>query len=129
VNTIYNQMGRVWKVSNPTEVNSSWVPSGDDAAGIYYTQQTYDWKGRPLITTNPDGTTKEASYAGCGCAGGEVVTITDEGVTDATGALKKRQQKIYSDVLGRTVKNEILNWAGARSNGTRVTVYAASTFA
>ena len=41
-------MGRAWKVSNPTEVNSSWVPSGDDAAGIYYTQQTYDWKGRPL---------------------------------------------------------------------------------
>jgi hypothetical protein len=48
VNTIYDQMGRVWKQSNPTEVNSSWVPSGDDAVGIYYTQQTYDWKGRPL---------------------------------------------------------------------------------
>jgi hypothetical protein len=46
-NTIYNQMGRVWKQANPTEVNNSWVPSGDDSAGIYYTQQTYDWQGRP----------------------------------------------------------------------------------
>jgi hypothetical protein len=99
-------MGRAWKNSNPTEVNSSWAPSGDDAAGMYYTQQTYDWQGRPLITTNPDGTTKEASYAGCGCAGGAVVTLTDEGTIDA-GVAKRRQQKIYSDVLGRTVKTEI----------------------
>ncbi len=129
VNTIYNQMGRAVKVSNPTEVNGSWVPSGDDAAGMYYTQQTYDWKGRPLITTNPDGTTKEASYAGCGCAGGEVVTVTDEGVIDATGALKRRQQKIYLDILGRTAKTEILNWDGAGPNGTGGTVYAATTFA
>ena len=28
--------------------------------GIYYTQQTYDWKGRPLVTTNPDATTKDS---------------------------------------------------------------------
>jgi hypothetical protein len=70
--TVYDQMGRAIKVSNPTEVNNSWVPSGDDAAGMYATQQTYDWKGRPLVTTNPDLTTKTASYAGCGCAGGDV---------------------------------------------------------
>ena len=125
--SIYDQMGRRWKLSNPTEVNESWVPSGDDAAGYYYTQQTYDWKGRPRITTNPDGTTREASYAGCGCAGGEVVTLTDAGVIDATGALKKRQQKIYSDALGRKVKTEILNWDGAGPNGTGGTVYAATT--
>jgi hypothetical protein len=62
----------------------------------------------PLVTTNTDGTTKEASYAGCGCAGGEVVTLTDEGTIDG-GVAKRRQQKIYSDVLGRTVKTEILN--------------------
>jgi YD repeat-containing protein len=122
VNTVYNQMGRVSKVSNPTEVNSAWTPSGDDAAGIYYTQQTYDWKGRPLITTNPDGTSKEAGYAGCGCAGGEVVTLTDEGTIDA-GVAKRRQQKIYSDVLGRTVKTQVLNWDGNGSNGTGGTAY------
>ena len=34
VNIIYDQMGRPWKQSNPTEVNSSWIPSGDDSAGI-----------------------------------------------------------------------------------------------
>ncbi len=122
VNSIYDQLGRTWKVSNPTEVNNSWTPYGDDSAGIYYTQQTYDWKGRPLITTNPDGTTKEASYAGCGCAGGEVVTLTDEGTIDA-GVAKRRQQKIYSDVLGRTVKTELLNWQGGSPYSATVNTY------
>ncbi|HSE19791.1 MAG TPA: hypothetical protein VLB46_22210, partial [Pyrinomonadaceae bacterium] len=113
VNTIYDQMGRAWKVSNPTEVNSAWTPSGDDAAGIYYTQQTYDWKGRPLVTTNPDNTTREASYAGCGCAGDEVVTATDE---------VGRRQKTYSDVSGREVKMEVLDWNGDPYS-TRTTTY------
>lgn len=120
--TIYDQMGRSSKVSNPTEVNSSWVPSGDDAAGIYYTLQTYDWKGRPLVTTNTDGTTKEASYTGCGCAGGAVVTLTDEGTIDG-GVAKRRQQKIYADVLGRTVKTEILNWQGGSVYAATVNTY------
>jgi hypothetical protein len=96
---IYDNMGRVIKQSNPTETNASGAPSqlataGDDAqAGWLYTQQTYDWKGRPLVTTHTDGTTKEASYAGCGCAGGEVVTLTDEGTIDG-GVAKRRQQRI-----------------------------------
>lgn len=112
-NTIYDQMGRAIKQANPTEINGSWLPSGDDAAGVIFSQQTYDWKGRPLVTTNQDGTQKYASYGGCGCAGGEVVTLTDE---------VGRQQKVYSDVLGRQWKNETLNWNG--------TVYAttATTF-
>jgi YD repeat-containing protein len=113
VKTIYDQMGRASKVSNPTEVNSSWTPSGDDAAGIYYTQQTYDWKGRPLVTTNPDSTTREASYAGCGCAGGEVVISQDE---------VGRRQKSYSDVFGREVKMEVLDWNGDPYS-TRTTAY------
>ena len=46
-------------------------------------------------------TTNEAAYAGCGCAGGSVVTLTDE---------SGRRQKLYSDVLGRQVKVEVLNW-------------------
>src|SRR4029079_8308617 len=115
--TVYDQMGRAWKVTNPTEVDNSWVPKGDDGAGMYSTQQTYDWKGRPLVTTNPDGTTKEASYTGCGCAGGAVVTLTDEG-TLVNGVTKKRQQKMYGDVLNRTWKTEILNWDGTGPNGT-----------
>jgi YD repeat-containing protein len=124
INTIYDQMGRVWKRSNPTEVNNSWVPSGDDVAGIYYTQQTYDWNGRPLITTNSDGTTREISYAGCGCAGGEVATLTDEGTLDA-GVAKRRQRKVYSDVLGRNLKTELLSWQGGTVYSTTVNVYNA----
>jgi YD repeat-containing protein len=124
VSTIYDQMGRTWKVSNPTEVAGSWQPSGEDAAGYYYTQQTYDWKGRPLVTTNPDNTTKEASYAGCGCAGGEVVTLTDEGTIDG-GVARRRQQKIYSDVLGRTLKTELLNWQGGSVYSATVNSYNA----
>jgi len=124
VTTIYDRMGRTWKVSNPTEVLGSWQPSGEDAAGYYYTQQTYDWKGRPLVTTNPDLTTKEASYAGCGCAGGEVVTLTDEGTIDG-GVARRRQQKIYSDVLGRTLKTELLNWQGGSVYSATVNSYNA----
>jgi YD repeat-containing protein len=122
--TIYDQMGRAVKVSNPTEIYGSWAPAGDDAAGIYYTQQTYDWNGRPLLTTHPDGTSKEVSYVGCGCAGGEVVTLTDEGTINA-GVAKRRQQRIYSDSLGRTVKNEALNWQGGSVYSTTVNTYNA----
>ncbi|HEU4511117.1 MAG TPA: DUF4214 domain-containing protein [Pyrinomonadaceae bacterium] len=124
VNRVYDRMGRVWLQSNPTEVNSSWGTTGDDADGIYYTQQTYDWMGRPLVTTNPDLTTKSASYSGCGCGGGEVVTLTDEGTLDG-GVAKRRQQKIYSDVLGRTLKTEILNWQGGSPYSTVVNTYNA----
>jgi YD repeat-containing protein len=97
--TQYDVMGRVFKQSNPAELNSSWAPVGDDAAGLVYTQQAYDWKGRPTVTTNPDGTTKQATYGGCGCAGGEVVTVRDE---------VGRQQRVTSDILGRAWKTEVL---------------------
>ena len=135
---IYDVMGRVFKSSNPTETSASgapsqWAATGDDQpSGWLYTQQTYDWKGRPLVATNTDGTTKEASYAGCGCAGGEVVTLTDEGtIVDIDPGLgqdnvtKKRQQKIYSDILGRTIKTEVLNWQGGDVYSTSVNSYNA----
>ncbi|HKR58484.1 MAG TPA: RHS repeat domain-containing protein [Pyrinomonadaceae bacterium] len=120
--TLYDVMGRVSQKSNPAETNAYWTPTGDDAVGWFWTQQTYDWQGRPLITTNPDGTTKEASYGGCGCAGGAVVTLTDEGTLD-NGVAKRRQQKIYSDVLGRTVKTEVLNWQGGSVYSATVNTY------
>jgi YD repeat-containing protein len=120
--TIYDQMGRAVQQSNPSEIDNSWIPRGDDAGGLYNTQQSYDWKGRPLVTTNQDGTTKTASYAGCGCAGGEVVTLTDEG-TIAGGVVKRGQQKIYSDVFGRTVKMEVLNWSGGSVYSSTVNTY------
>ena len=124
LNTIYDAMGRVAKHSNPTEVTSSWTPAGDDAIGIYYTHQTYDWQGRPLITTNTDGTYRTASYSGCGCAGGAIATLTDEGTIDPVdGVAKRRQQKIYADVFGRTVKTEQLNWQGGSVYSTRTLAY------
>jgi len=99
--TRYDQMGRAVQQTNPFEMDSGWNTTGDDAAGYQFNvANTFDWKGRPLRTYNMDGTFKEASYDGCGCAGGEVVTLTDE---------MSRQQKTYSDVLGRQWKTEVLN--------------------
>src|SRR5213078_1707370 len=74
------------------------------------------------VTTNPDTTTKTAGYGGCGCAGGEVVTLTDEGTMDA-GVAKRRQQKTYSDVLGRAWKTELLNWEDGSVYSTTVKTY------
>jgi YD repeat-containing protein len=106
---VYDKMGFLLKQSNPTEMTTLWSPTGDDVtAGWKYTQQTYDWKGRPLLTTNTDGTITEAAYGGCGCAGGEVTTIKGEVLSQG-----RRQQKIYKDVLGRVAKTEILNWDGS----------------
>jgi YD repeat-containing protein len=131
----YDIMGRVIKTSNSTETTASgppsqWTTTGDDAgAGWIYTEQTYDWKSRPLVTINPsltsnpaETTTRQISYSGCGCAGGEGVTVTDEGTIDA-GVAKRRQQKIYSDVLGRTVKTETLNWQDGSVYSTTVNTY------
>jgi YD repeat-containing protein len=127
---MFDSMGRVIKVSNPAETGaagdpSQWTTAGDDGGtGWIFKQQTYDWKGRPLVVTNQDGTTRTASYSGCGCAGGEVVTVTDEGTIDG-GNAKRRQQKIYSDVLGRTIKIEALNWQGGSVYSTTVNTYNA----
>jgi YD repeat-containing protein len=101
--TQLDAMGRAFKQSNPAEVDGGWNPTGDDSAGWLYTRQTYDWKGRPLVTTYTDGTQKTASYDGCGCAGDEVVTLTDEA---------GREQKVYSDSLGRQWKTEAYDWYG-----------------
>jgi YD repeat-containing protein len=104
--TLYDVMGRASQTSNMTEMTGGWVPTGDDAVGWTWTTQAYDWKGRPTLTTLPstDGgvtsPTKEITYGGCGCAGGEVATIRDE---------VGRQQRMTADVLGRTRKAEVLD--------------------
>ena len=132
----YDAMGRTVKQSNPAETSITipqtpatinpyaWEPGGDDSTWNY-TRQTYDWKGRQLVTTNPDDTTTITSYSGCGCAGGDVVTITDEGTIDPFDLVtpRRRQQKIYSDVLGRTVKTEVLNWEGGNVLSSTVNTY------
>jgi RHS repeat-associated protein len=97
-------MGRGAQKSNPTEMNSQWVATGDDlAAGWIYTTQNYDWKSRPTITTNPDNTQRVVSYDGCGCAGGEATTAQDE---------HGRQRRFTKDVLGRLATVEELTWYG-----------------
>ena len=107
---VYDVMGRLWKQSNPIEITASWSPTGDDSAWVY-TQQTYDWKGRPLVTTNTDGTTRDNTYGGCGCAGGEVVTVRDEA---------GRRRRLTMDVVGRLSKVEELNF--------NQTVYSTTTY-
>jgi RHS repeat-associated protein len=97
----YDVMGRESEQTNPGELNASWVPTGDDAAGLPSTLQTYDWKGRPLLTTNPGGSTRENTYGGCGCAGGEQTTTRDE---------RGRRSRFTENVFGRLIKVEELNW-------------------
>jgi YD repeat-containing protein len=96
----YDVMGRPSQQSNPAEIDSNWNLVGDDAGSWAYSYQTYDWKGRPSITTNTDTTFRTVTYGGCGCAGAEVVTTQDE---------VGRQQRMTYDVLGRLVKTEALN--------------------
>lgn len=106
----YDNMGRLSKQSNPTEITELWGPTGDDSA-FEYTLQTYDWKGRPLQTTNPDGSTLLNTYGGCGCAGGETVTVRDE---------RGRRRKMTMDVFGRLKQVDELNWDQS--------VYATTTY-
>ena len=103
--TIYDVMGRAVRSSNPTEITNTWESAGDDHAGWRYSTQDYDWKGRPTFSMHADGSfNQELSYNGCGCAGGEVVTVRD-----ALG----RRRRLYSDVLGRQAKTEQLNPDGS----------------
>lgn len=106
----YDIIGRLFGQSNPTEILDSWTPAGDDSTWEW-TLQTYDWKGRPLQTTNPDGTTRSNTYGGCGCAGGETVTIRDE---------RGRRRKLTMDVFGRLKQVDELNWDQS--------VYATTTY-
>jgi YD repeat-containing protein len=101
---VYDVMGRVAEWSNPTEVNGSWMPSGDEPA-YYASKQDYDWKGRPTVLYRQDHTTQQPckrviTYTGCGCTGSDVTTITDE-----VGCVKR----IYRDAFGRENQTELLN--------------------
>ena len=126
---VFDLMGRVVEWSNPTEINNQptcgqiingvqqpacWIAFGDDVAGFNYSRQEYDWKGRPTITYNQDynvntnpNSKRTVSYEGCGCAGTQSATATDE---------MGRMQKAYSDILGRTFKTEIYNGSSVYSS-------------
>jgi YD repeat-containing protein len=110
----YDVLGRQIGESNPAEINNpsgiavaSWQLAGDDAGAWRWKSQQYDWKGRPTISTNLDGTITEAAYDGCGCAGGETITLKGEQLAEG-----RRQQKVYKDSSGRAWKTEVFNWDG-----------------
>ena len=118
VHTEYDQLGRVYRQSNPTEVTNFWAPAGDDAVGYRYTLIDYDWQGRETFITPPDGYATERIYGGCGCAGGEVVTIRDE--------RGRPRRRMTSDVLGRLVKTEELQLTdNTTAYSTAITTYNA----
>ena len=131
----YDILGRTTAESTLTEINSSWVPTGDDSAWHWNTQ-VYDWKGRvtqtiPTDSTGSDGKDTLISYEGCGCAGGQRTTIKGPAVIayNQSGGLetnpKRRVQMIYEDILGRTNKTEIWDLDG---NGA-TTPYSTTTTA
>ena len=117
--TLFDKLGRPIKQSNPTETSASgalsqWAATGDDNSWGY-TSHIYDWNSRPLTITDPAGKSKTATYEGCGCAGSDVMTMTDE---------VGRRQKVFSDVLGRQWKTQILNPDNTVYSTTAVTFNA-----
>ncbi|HEY6250260.1 MAG TPA: Ig-like domain-containing protein, partial [Candidatus Angelobacter sp.] len=110
---VYDVMRRQVQQSNPTELDSTYTPAGDDAAGWVFRFQQYDWAGRPTVATNQDLSSSQISYAGCGCAGGLVTASTDE---------VGRQIRTTDDIFGRPVKTEVLN-ADRSVYKTTTTVY------
>jgi YD repeat-containing protein len=113
---VFDVMGRIVERSNPTEINIYWSPAGQDSAYVC-SKQEYDWKGRPTIYYHQDHTSqnprkREYSYTGCGCAGSDVTTLTDE---------VGRVQKFYSDLFGRQIKSEL--WNGSSVYTTTETKY------
>jgi RHS repeat-associated protein len=98
---LYDVMGRMTHRSKTIEITENWTPAGEDSDGWNWTTQTYDWRGRSRVTTNPDGSTTETIYGGCGCAGGEVVTTRDE---------RGRRKRYTKDALGRLKQVEELDW-------------------
>ena len=120
--TEYDILGRVKRQSVPTEVNSSWGATGDDAT-VRWTYQKYDWMNRVVrrINTDGDDTAPPAyndsdiliSYEGCGCAGATTTTVESEKVpVPGTSSFARRKQKTYTDILGRTFKAETFDWEG-----------------
>ena len=109
-------------------MNSSWIPAGDDdrGSGVWlWKSQEYDWKGRVTREVNTDGTDRLISYEGCGCAGGQITTVSGELVPrdDQPTVNARRTQKIYADILARTYKTEILKWDASTVYSTTVQTF------
>ena len=105
--TEYDLAGRVKRELVPTELDNNWTPTGYDGGQTWkWISREYDWKDRVIREIGLDNVDRIYSYDGCGCAGGEVVTMSGEELEPG----KRRRQKIYSDILGRQWKTEALNY-------------------
>lgn len=107
--TEYDILGQITRTSVPTEIGNNWTFPNN----TLWNAQEYDWKGRTVKSFNTDGTFSTADYEGCGCAGGEIVTVEGEQLAEG-----RRKQKIYSDTLGRQYKTEVMNWDGTVYSST-----------
>jgi len=140
VHSTYDNMGRLHTRSNPTETDSNWGATGDDATGYVFSGQKYDWKGRPTVTYfqgyNPDPNLppsanepykeREIVYGGCGCSGGETMTIIEAGQMTDTGH-QRRKRKVIHDGLGRVKIEQVFEWEAATNPySTKTTTYDAS---
>ncbi|MGH9949784.1 MAG: hypothetical protein ACRD6X_21660, partial [Pyrinomonadaceae bacterium] len=133
--TEYDILGRVKRQSVPTEVNSSWEATGDDATrGFIWNSQEYDWKGRttrtiPSDSTGSDGKDTLITYEGCGCAGGQVVAVQGPVIKQSYGigqtetTLGRRKQRVESDILGRQTKAILYEWNGSTVYSTITNSY------
>ncbi len=135
--TDYDILGRAYRTSVPTEVSvatpydpAHWTAAGDDSTrGFIYNYTEYDWKGRttrtvPSDSTGSDGKDTLISYAGCGCAGGQLTTIQGPSVArDDTTGNARRKQMVYDDILGRNVKTEVYGWDGSTVYTTTVNTF------
>ena len=128
----YDLLGRVKKQSVPTEIDSNFDPTGDDATrGYLWTHQKYDWKGRVVRKINTDGIDQTTlndsdiiiSYEGCGCAGGQITTIESERVPYGTSSFGRRKLKVYEDILGRSWKTESFDWDGSTVYSTQTQLF------
>jgi RHS repeat-associated protein len=95
--TIYDQMGRVWKMSNPYRTTTL-----DGVADISHTSNwtvsAYDPLGRVVSVTLPDASVMQSSYQGV------YTTITDQA---------GRQRRQQTDALGRVIRVDEPNPSGS----------------
>ena len=97
VDTIYDQLGRVWKTSNPYRTTTlDGIP--DLAHTPNWTTTQYDPLNRVVLVTMADGSTLQSSYQGV------YTTITDQ---------SGRQRRQKSDALGRIVRLDEPNLSGS----------------
>ena len=100
--TQYDQLGRKYKVWNPTRCSNPTANCGESSWG--FTTTTFDALGRPTLVTKQDGSQVQTSYYG------NVTTVTDE-----AGNLRQS----LSDAAGRLIQvNEPGGSGGSFTSGT-----------